>query len=198
MKLDPRARIADRPQPQGPALARFVCPRCAHESATRYRFTFAVCPCGWLIKIEPAPKYGKLDDHGRTDTSYAPINIDEVRQVAPPGWEDAKDWNRSGGDPIRRACQACGRLTYQDHRHPPDGSRFHVTTCQKCGTAHPDQKELRAGINSVIGVWRQQGKAKEVPAADGKPRGVILPSHAEVEEEADLRAMLEKQQEERG
>lgn len=199
--LDPRIPTDPRPpQRRSPNLAQFTCSECGQVSATRYRYCFAICSCGWLFKVEPAPRYGKLDDHGREDMGYAPIYIDTVRRVAPAGWEEASTWSSAGGDPVRRECGKCGQETEQEHRQSPqeETGAFDVTSCNVCQTPNPDQHETRTALATVFEQWRRQGKARIVLSGDGTPLGVQMPSHSEVDDETDLKAELRRQQEARG
>ena len=185
----PRRRFQpgdNRPDPQRKPkqTATAVCPRCDTGSTTRYRYCFMICRCGWWLRIEPMPRYGN------TNPEHWPITVDEVRQVAPDGWEDAAKWPAMGAA-SRRQCQRCRAITVQT---PRTSGHLVVTTCVDCDYAHPDQEESRTAVRDCMESWYRRDLVKVVYGDDGSPCGVRMPSHEDVIAEEDLKALQQTQQ----
>jgi hypothetical protein len=183
---DPRRALKPEPrQDRNPSLAKAECPRCHHRFETMYRYCFAQCKCGWMLSVEPAPRYGRTD-------RYWPVTIDALKQVAPSGWEEAKEWPGIG-DEITLRCKVCGGPRPMTQRLKEAGAII-VMTCNTCGTAYPDAAATRSAISAKIQDWVRTGKATVHHGADGKPIGIKLPSHEDVMDEADLRKMQQAEQ----
>lgn len=175
------AMPADPPK-RKPRTIEFTCPQCERVETTKYEYCFSISACGWFLAVEPQPTWGHVDG-GWT------VKVLPVRRVAPDNWEEAKCWG-SVGEPRRRPCLSCTRTTMQTPRSAPEV----VTTCDDCGTAHPDDFLTREATLAAIEDWKRRGLVTEVLGDDGKPRGVKFPTFEDVTDDAAIADMLGRRQ----
>lgn len=185
-RFDPRlpADAQPRQRTKPKQTATIHCPRCNRRSTVRYRYSFAICACGWFLRIEPMARYG------RTDFESWPVTVDEVRRVAPDGWEDAHRLPPTGAT-VWRTCTACKMKRVQT----PRTAGLVVTTCVICDTAHPDGAATAEAVRACMESWDRRGLVKHEYGEDGQLRGVRMPSHEDIDDDAEIRQQLLAEQE---
>jgi hypothetical protein len=155
-----------------------------------------------MLKVEPMARFKRDDDSGYT------VSCDSLGQVAPPHWENAQNWPGLGT--VNRFCQACKSIKLQVKR----SAKLVVTTCTcatlgcrhldnrrdlppkpkpkdlLCGYGHPDAKATQECVVRAQEDWIRRGLARIEHDDEGKPIGVHMPSHSDVDDAESLAKMV--------
>jgi len=146
-----------------------------------------------MLKVEPMPRFKREDGEGYT------VSTDVLGEVAPIGWEQAHLWPGLGT--VMRFCQACKSLKLQVKR----SKGLVVTTCtcvskhcrhteqrgEHCNYAHADAAATKACIVRAQEDWVRRGLARIETDDQGKPIGVHMPTHSDVDNAESLAKMVQ-------